>query len=104
VASIRYILHDPPGLKYDVVFAHDAETQQFNGVLPSEISFQADAFTASVGVQGPGEFGFEVYRNNLPLAKAAPATFTNATRNYFIESKAGGQAIRMHVTSMPDHD
>lgn len=91
VANIRFNLLGTPGLKYDVVYAHDAQTQQVSGVLPDQLSFRADAFAATVGVQGPGEFGFEIYRDDRLTASGRRAAFTNASREFSIRSLAGGQ-------------
>lgn len=100
-ANIRFDLNGAPGLKYDMMFANDAHTQQMSGVLPAQVSFQADAFTASLKVYGPGEFGFEAYRDTRPLAIGSLATFTNAFCNYFIRSTAGGQSVSINASGRP---
>jgi RNA polymerase sigma factor (sigma-70 family) len=96
-ADIRFDLQGTPGLGFDIVYAHDSVTQEVSGVLPAQVSFQADAFTASLTVRGPGRFGFEAYRDNLRIGFAGPALFTNATGAYFVESLPGGEGTRISV-------
>jgi hypothetical protein len=53
--------------------------------LPAEVSFKADAFSASITIDDPGQFGFEIYRNNR-LAVERPASDTDANRIVLIET------------------
>jgi len=104
LANIRFNLIGTPGLNYDAVYAHDTQTQQVTGVLPDQISFRADAFTAAVNVHGPGLFGFEIYRDDRRISWGAPATFTNTSHGFSIESRAGGQGIFLHQTGTAGHN
>lgn len=99
-ANIRVNLQGTPGLKYDVVYAHDTQTQQVSGVLPGQVSFKADAFAATIAVQGPGQFGLETYRNNQLMAMGTPVTFTNTSRIYTVGSRAGGQGAFIRLNTI----
>lgn len=103
MADIRFNLQGTPGLKYDVVYAHDTQTQQVSGVLPAQISFRADAFTASVSVQGPGQFGYEAYRDNRLMGRRLLASFATTNTAFSIEGLAGGRGTRIRVPLTPDH-
>lgn len=103
MANIRFNLLGTPGLKYDVVYAHDTRTQQVSGVLPAQISFRADAFTASVSVQGPGQFGYEAYRDNRLMGRRLLAPLATTNTAFSIEGLAGGRGTRIRVPRTPDH-
>jgi RNA polymerase sigma factor (sigma-70 family) len=63
--TIRIKLLGTDGLAYELVHLDGGQSQTNRGVLPDEVSFIADVFTASIHVQGSGEFGFEVFRNDF---------------------------------------
>jgi hypothetical protein len=96
LADIRIDLAGTVGRKFEVVYWHDQQTQHVSGVLPGQILFKADAFNASVSVPGPGQFGFEVYRNNDLIASGKPNTVTNLSREISIEGMAGGRGTFLH--------
>jgi RNA polymerase sigma factor (sigma-70 family) len=92
-ANIRFNFAGTPGLRFDVVYVHDGQTQTASGILPGEISFRADAFTATITVHGPGQFGYDAYRNNRLLSWSNAGPVTNVNR-FEIKSLAGGQGVR----------
>jgi len=92
-ANIRFNLAGTPGLRFEAVYVHDGQTQTTNGVLPGEILFQADAFTATITVHGPGQFGFHAYRNDRPFSWSNFGPITN-TSTFEIESSAGGRGVQ----------
>ena len=63
-----------------------------------KVSFNADAFSATINVQGPGEFGFGIYRGDLQQASASVGPITN-NRSIIIEGKKGGAGIAMRGKS-----
>jgi len=85
MAAIRLNLTGTPRLRFGLVYSHDGDTRTINGVLPAEVSFKADAFSASITIDDPGQFGFEIYRNNR-LAVERPASDTDANRIVLIET------------------
>ncbi|HTR41935.1 MAG TPA: sigma-70 family RNA polymerase sigma factor [Pseudomonadales bacterium] len=93
LADVRFNLLGTPGLGFDAAYVHDGQAQTVSGVLPGEISFQADAFTMRIIVRGPGQFGFEAYRNDRRLGWSNPGSVTNGS-TFEMESMAGGQGLR----------
>ncbi len=93
-AAIRIKMSGTPGVKFEMVRSEKGRTRTVRGVLPGEVSFQADAFTASVSGRGPSQLGLEVYRDDLLIAGNDPAPLT-PDRPLFIEGMAGGTGIKM---------
>jgi hypothetical protein len=93
-ANIRINLSDPVGQNFEVVYTHDGRSETVTGVLPREIEFQADAFTASIAVHGPGPFKYEVYRNGQ-LSGAGGGSNGSTNHIVNITSLAGGRGIRV---------
>ena len=95
-AAIRLDLAGTPGLRFDAVYSHDGETQTTSGVLPAEISFQADAFNASFKLRDPGQFGFDIYLNNR-IAARRPISAATTNRTYLVETLAVRRGFRFSV-------
>jgi RNA polymerase sigma factor (sigma-70 family) len=93
-AAIRIKLSGTPGLKFVLVRSENGQTQTVHGVLPGEVSFRADGFTASISGRGPGQLGLEVFRDNLLMASQGPMPL-NPGRPLFIEAMPGGLGMKM---------
>jgi RNA polymerase sigma factor (sigma-70 family) len=91
-ALIKIRLHGTPGLPFMVVFSTDGRSQTNQGVLPDEVLFNADAFSAAVAVQGPGEFGLDLYRDNLRMSEMQTARIAES-KELIIEGRKGGAGI-----------
>jgi len=93
-AVIKIKLLGTSGLPFEVAYSTDGQPHTAKGVLPREVSFTADAFNANIKVQGPGEFGLQVYRGDLQQV-SAPAAPITGTRTLTITGKAGGAGIAL---------
>jgi len=92
LALIKIKLLGTPGLAFEVAYSAGGPPQTAKDVLPGEVSFNADAFNASITVRGSGEFGFEVYRGDLQQASMGLGRITNS-RSFVVEGKKGGSGI-----------
>ena len=96
MAAIRLDFMGTPGLRFDAAYSHDGETNTMSGVLPDEVSFEADAFNASITLNDPGQFGLDIYRNNR-LAARRPISFTATNRTYLVRALGRGRGFGFGV-------
>jgi RNA polymerase sigma factor (sigma-70 family) len=95
-ALITIKLLGTPGLPWKVTFAGSDETRSTNGILPAEVAFNADGFSATIDVQSAGEFGYEVYRGNVRNAATQVAPISRP-RSITILGKPGGTGISVRA-------
>ncbi len=93
-STIRFNLLGTPGLRFQMVCSDRGGQRTYDGVVPGEVSFQAEAFTATIGGIGGGDLGLEIYRDNLQVANRAVGSL-NPAQLIFIQGMPGGQGIRM---------
>ena len=79
-------------MPFQVSHSENGNEQITPGVLPSEVSFAADAFSARITVRGSGELSFEVYRDDFRLANISGARVTNG-RTWQLSAGKGGSGF-----------
>ena len=94
--SVNPIVHirmtGTPGMPFQVSHSENGNEQITPGVLPSEVSFAADAFSARITVRGSGELSFEVFRDDFRLANISGARVTNG-RTWQLSAGKGGSGF-----------
>jgi RNA polymerase sigma factor (sigma-70 family) len=94
--SVNPVVHikmtGPAGMPFEVSHSENGNEQVTPGVLPGEVSFPADAFSARITVQGSGEVGFEIYRDDFRLGAISGARVTNG-RTWLVEAKNGARGF-----------
>lgn len=83
-----------PGMPFEITHSENGSEQITPGVLPGEVSFAADAFSARIIVLGSGELGFEIYRDDFRMASLSGARVTNG-RSWLLGAKEGGKGFFM---------
>ena len=81
-----------PGMPFEISHSENGNEQITPGVLPGEVSFPADAFSARIGVQGAGELNIEVYRDGFRMANVSGARVTNG-RSWLVGANKGGKGF-----------
>jgi RNA polymerase sigma factor (sigma-70 family) len=83
-----------PGMAFEVRHTENGDEQVTPGVLPDEVSFQADAFSARIIARGAGDFSFEVYRDDRRMAGISVARLTNG-RTWQLDALKGGKGVSL---------
>ena len=81
-----------PGMPFEVSHSENGNDQITPGVLPGEVSFAADAFSARITALGAGDLGFEIYRDDFRLANASASSVTNGY-SWLVAAKKGGVGL-----------
>jgi len=96
--SVNPIVHikmtGTAGMSFEVRHTENGNEQVSPGVLPGEVSFPADAFSARIFALGAGDFSFEVYRDNLRIASISGARLTNG-RTWQLDAQKGGKGVSL---------
>jgi RNA polymerase sigma factor (sigma-70 family) len=81
--SVNPIVHirmtGTPGMPFEVSHPENGNEQITPGVLPGEVSFAADVFSARITTLGSGDLNFEVYRDDFRMAAVSGAHATNGS-------------------------
>jgi RNA polymerase sigma factor (sigma-70 family) len=98
-AGIKLDLQGAPGVPFEVTRVENGISQTINGVLPRQISFADADYVLTIKVQGPGEFGFTISRDDQTVTTIPVRPIPHSMR-YTINGKQGGQGIRLHSSNI----
>jgi RNA polymerase sigma factor (sigma-70 family) len=91
--NIKITLLGTPGLKYELVHTVEGQSHTNAGVSPATNWFEADAFTASIKVEGAGTLRCNVYRDDLPFFSGNISPTADTPVLLSLEMRAGGMGM-----------
>lgn len=95
-SQIKLELQGSPGLPFELNQAENGVSQTIKGTLPWELSFADADYAITIAIQGPGEFGLKIYRDDRPMGGSSIRQVIVPTR-ISIDGKKGGWG--MHFQS-----
>ena len=96
--NIHLKLLGTSGLSFELTHIEDGNSNRVTGFLPNDVWFQADAYSILLNVQGGGEFGYELYRDDVLQSSGATRTIPKAER-IRIDGRKGGRGVQVGTMS-----
>jgi len=98
-AQIKVQLLGSPGVPFELTHTENGVSKTVNGVLPWQLAFADADYTITVKVQTPGEFGFNLYRNEQKMAGTEVGQLTHPM-SYSITGRKNGRGIFFHAAKI----